>query len=67
MLISKQLGHTLDFSQKGRYFQSKMADIEIFNLPYNPRLNARVHTFYETNDIFIIVKIIDDIGKLSQI
>ena len=43
-----------------------MADIEIFNLRYNPRLSAREH-FYETNYMFIIVKIIYDSGKSFQI
>ena len=35
-----------------------MADIEIFNLRYNPRLSAREHTFMKL--MFIIVKIIND-------
>ena len=45
MLILKQLGYTLNFAQEGRNLQFKMADIEIFNLWYNPRLNAREYTF----------------------
>ena len=62
------LGHTVDFGQKGRYLQSKMADIEIFNLRYNPRLSHCLIThFYETNDIFIVVNIIYDSGKYFQI
>ena len=47
MLIVKQLRYTLKFSQEGRNLQFKMADIEIFNLRYNPRLSAREHTFME--------------------
>ena len=45
MLILKQLGYTLNFAQECRNLQFKMADIEIFNLRYNPRLSAREHTF----------------------
>ena len=45
MLILKQLGYTLNFAQEGRNLQFKMADIEILNLRYNPRLSAREHTF----------------------
>ena len=45
MLILKQLGYTLNFAQEVRNLQFKMADIEIFNLRYNPRLSAREHTF----------------------
>ena len=45
MLILKQLRYTLKFAQEGRNMQFKMADIEIFNLWYNPRLSAREHTF----------------------
>ena len=41
MLISNQSGPTLVFAQEGSNLQSKMADIEIFNLRYNPRLSAR--------------------------
>ena len=40
MLILKQLGYTLNFAQECRNLQFKMADIEIFNLRYNPRLPA---------------------------
>ena len=45
MLFVKQLGYTLHFGQEDRNLQFKMADIEIFNLRYNPRLSAREHTF----------------------
>ena len=45
MLISNQSGPTLIFSQEGSNLQFKMADIEIFNLRYYPRLSAREHTF----------------------
>ena len=45
MLISHQSGPTLVFAQEGSNLQFKMADIEIFNLRYNPRLSAREHTF----------------------
>ena len=45
MLILKQLGCSLNFVQEGRNLQFKMADIEIFNLRYNPRLSAREYTF----------------------
>ena len=44
-LISNQSGPTLDFAQEGWYLQSKMADIEIFNLRYNIILSARERTF----------------------
>ena len=45
MLISKQLRHTLDFVQEGCNLQSKMADIEIFHLQYNPRFSAGERAF----------------------
>ena len=45
ILILKQLGYTLNFAQEGRNLQFKMANIEILNLRYNPRLSAREHTF----------------------
>ena len=45
MLIFKQLGYTLNFPEEGRNLHFKMADIEIFNLRYNPRLSAHEHTF----------------------
>ena len=44
-LISNQSGPTLGFAQEGCYLQSKMADIEIFNLRYNIILSARERTF----------------------
>ena len=52
MLILKQLGYNLNFAQECRNVQFKMADIEIF---------------YETNNMFIIVKIMYDSGKSFQI
>ena len=45
MLILKQLGYTLNFAQECHNWQFKKADIEIFNLRYNPRLSSRKHTF----------------------
>ena len=45
MLISKQLRHILDFVQEGCNLQSKMADIEIFHLRYNPRFSAGERAF----------------------
>ena len=45
MLISKQLRHTMDFVQEGCNLQSKMADIEIFHLRYNPRSSAGERAF----------------------
>ena len=45
MLISKQLGYTLNFAQEDLNLQFKMADIEIFNLRYSPRFSAREHAF----------------------
>ena len=43
--ISKLSGPTLDLAQDGRYLQSKMTDIEIFNFRYNLRLSALERTF----------------------
>ena len=51
MLILKQLGYTLNFA-------ARRAVICNSNWPTH---------FYETNDMFIIVKIIYDIGKSFQI
>ena len=42
--ISK-LSPTLDLAQGGRYLQSKMTIIEIFNFRYNLRLSALERTF----------------------
>ena len=67
MLISNQSGPTLVFAQEGNNLQLKMADIEIFKLRYNPNIECQRTHFYETNDMFIIMKIIYDIGKSFQI
>ena len=44
-LITKRSGPTLDFAQEGRYLQSKMTDLEIFNLRYNLTSSAPECTF----------------------
>ena len=43
--ISKLSGPILDLAQDGRYLQSKMTIIEIFNFRYNLRLSALERTF----------------------
>ena len=45
MLFSKQSGPTLDFAQMGHNLQSKMADIENFDLQCNLRLCAWEYIF----------------------